>query len=380
VVAAAVGAWIAVFDVGYWVHQYQVDSTHNDFAFYYVGAEIGLHDGWSRIYDQGLQDSFYSSLRHGATAAANLHYVNPPPVAWIVTPLTALSVQDAFVVWTLVNLGALLLTWWLLTPGTGLVKASHLLAVSAFFPLVWSFINGEVVLVVAALVASSAALLRVRREVAAGLLLGVALALKPTVVFVVPIALVAAGHWRAAAASAGAAGLLAFVSLVAIGSNGVTEFRHLAALAQNDPASYSTTIRAVLSPGAVAIAAEVLLASAAVAAAWRHRRGDAGLAVSAGILGSLLAAPYLHPYDLTLLLVAGWLQLPAADRWLLAWFGFGWLAAEIVGAGNAYPILAFELGWLALFFVRPARPRPSTGTKGPSSQATKKRPIGRTAT
>jgi glycosyl transferase family 87 len=359
VIVTAAGAWIAVFDVGYWVHQYQADSTHNDFAFYYVGAEIGLRDGWSRIYDQGLQDAFYSSLRHGGTAAANLHYVNPPPLAWIITPLTALSVENAYVVWTFVNLGALLLTWWLLAPGAGLKKASHLFAVAAFFPLVWSFINGEVVVVLAALVACSAVLLRARREVAAGLLLGVALAVKPTVVFVIPIALVAAGHWRAAAASAGAAGVLAVTSLVTIGSSGVTEFRHLAALAQNDPGSYSTTIKAVLGPGAVAIAAEVLLATAAVAAAWRHRRGDSGLAMSAGILGSLLAAPYLHPYDLTLLLVAGWLQVPAADRWLLAWFGFGWLAAEIVGAGKAYPILVFELAWLALFFVRPTRPVPA---------------------
>jgi hypothetical protein len=59
------------------------------------------------------------------------------------------------------------------------------------------------------------------------------------------------------------------------------------------------------------------------------------------------------------------------------WFGFGWLAAEIVGAGKAYPMLVFELGWLALLFVPSARPllsppaagRPAALSNGPEALA-----------
>jgi hypothetical protein len=362
VIASVAGAWVAVFDVGYWLHQFQTDSTRNDFVFYYVGAEIGVRDGWSRLYDVDLQDALYSALRGGTRVAENLHYVNPPPLAWIVTPFTLLTAQDAFVGWTSVNLAAFALTWWLLAPGGGIVKAAHLLAPAAFFPLVWSFINGEVVLLVAVLIAGAAVLLRARQEVAAGLLLGLALALKPTLAFVIPATIFAAGYWRAAATSAVFAGALGLISLAMLGTGGVAEFRHLASLAQDDPRSYSTTIRLVVGTGPAALVAEALLVIAAVFAALRMRGRDPGLAVAVGILGSLLAAPYLHPYDLALLLVAGWLQLRLADGWLLAWLGFGWVAAEIVGAGNYYPIVAFELGWLALLIrnVVSTEPRPDS--------------------
>jgi Glycosyltransferase family 87 len=362
VIASVAGAWVAVFDVGYWLHQFQTDSTRNDFVFYYVGAEIGVRDGWSRLYDVDLQDALYSALRGGTRVAENLHYVNPPPLAWIVTPFTLLTAQDAFVGWTSVNLAAFALTWWLLAPGGGIVKAAHLLAPAAFFPLVWSFINGEVVLLVAVLIAGAAVLLRARKEVAAGLLLGLALALKPTLAFVIPATIFAAGYWRAAATSAVFAGALGLISLAMLGTGGVAEFRHLASLAQDDPRSYSTTIRLVVGTGPAALVAEALLVIAAVFAALRMRGRDPGLAVAVGILGSLLAAPYLHPYDLALLLVAGWLQLRSADGWLLAWLGFGWVAAEIVGAGNYYPIVAFELGWLALLIrnVVSSEPRPDS--------------------
>ena len=352
VIASVGGAWVAVFDVAYWLHQFQTDSTRNDFVFYYVGAEIGVHDGWSRIYDVGLQDALYSSLRSGAAVASNLHYVNPPPLAWIVTPLTLLSAQDAFVAWTAVNLAAFGLMWWLLAPGAGVIKVAHLLAPAAFFPLMWAFINGEVVLVVGALIAGAAVLLRKEKEIPAGALIGLALAIKPTLAFAIPVTMLAAGHWRAAAASAVCAGALAIASLATIGAAGVVDFRHLASLAQNDPGSYATTIRLVLGTGRAAIVAEALLACAAAFAAWRWRSDDPGLAVGIGILGSFLAAPYLHPYDLALLLVAGWLQLPSVNRWWMVWFAFGWVGAEIVGAGNAYPIIAFELGWLALLVAR----------------------------
>jgi hypothetical protein len=351
VLVSIAGAWIAVFDVVYWLGEFRADTTRNDFVFYYVGAKIGLEHGWSRLYDIGLQDSIYGLLRHGAAVASNLHYVNPPPLAWIVVPLTLVSVQDAYIVWSLVNLGAFVLTWWLLAPGKGAVKAAHLLGPASFFPLVWSFINGEVGVIVGALVATSAVLLRTRRETWSGVALGVALAIKPTLAFVVPLTILAAGYWRAALASALCGGALALVSVATIGGHGVNEFRSLAGLAQADPRSYATTIRLVLGTGPVALVAEALLVAATVFAAWRMRGRDAGLAVAVGILGSLLAAPYLHAYDLVLLLVAAWLMLAAADRWLLVWFGFGWVAALIAGTGNTYPIVAFMVGWFGLVLI-----------------------------
>ncbi|HLQ61351.1 MAG TPA: hypothetical protein VK131_05760, partial [Candidatus Acidoferrales bacterium] len=73
--------------------------------------------------------------------------------------------------------------------------------------------------------------------------------------------------------------------------------------------------------------------------------------LAAGLLGSFLATPYLHPYDLAVLLVAAWLQLESASPLMIAWLLFGAVAAELVGAGIPYPVIVFELGWLGLLWL-----------------------------
>src|SRR5712692_582476 len=225
-VAAAVvvaGFWVLLFDVWYWWQSYSADPTHNDFVFYYLGALLGRTAGWSHIYDRDLQDALYASLR-GAPGAPNLHFVNPPPLAWLVTPLTLLPVQAAYLAWTLLNLAAFVGAWWLAAPGRGVVRVAHLALALALFPVVWSFINGEVVLLVALATAGAARLLRADRQAAAGVVLGLALALKPTLVFALPPALAVAGRGRAALYAVGAAGLLGAASLASLGEAGLQRF------------------------------------------------------------------------------------------------------------------------------------------------------------
>jgi hypothetical protein len=70
-------------------------------------------------------------------------------------------------------------------------------------------------------------------------------------------------------------------------------------------------------------------------AAFRLRRSP-GLVIAAGVLGSLLVAPYLHGSDLCLLGVAAWLVWE--ERSTVAWrvpLALGWLIASPFVASSA---------------------------------------------
>jgi len=102
--------------------------------------------------------------------------------------------------------------------------------------------------------------------------------------------------------------------------------------------------------GPVALAFRVLIVTTAIAAAFRLRSSP-GLAIASGILGSLLAAPYLHGSDLCLLSAAAlivWEERPVA-AWRVP-LALGWLAAtpfaDATGLGpglNRWPLLELVL-------------------------------------
>ena len=95
------------------------------------------------------------------------------------------------------------------------------------------------------------------------------------------------------------------------------------------------------------------------------------LVVVAGILGTLLAAPYHNPSDFAVLAPAAWLYLRATvpvTHW--AWLAFGLLATYLAAGFGPGLLLVFTLGWLLLMVagalsrqpaaipIEPARVRP----------------------
>src|SRR6266566_96583 len=189
---AATAALFAIFDLYQWALAYAGDRFHNDFTFYFAAARIGLAHGWGSIYDLALQQAQLDAMGSRITIAELARYISPPPVAWSALPFTALPYEVAYWAWSAFLLAALVAIWWLAAPGPGRMRIIFLAAALGWLPVIYGLQLGQPGLFVALGVAGSYALLKANRPFWAGLALG-ALALKPQLAFLVPLALGADG-------------------------------------------------------------------------------------------------------------------------------------------------------------------------------------------
>jgi glycosyl transferase family 87 len=328
------------------VHRH--DRTGIDFHTYLAAARVGLHQGWSHIYDQQLVAAEQRSLVPWQWAQP---FLSTPPVAWLAAALAWLPYPVAYAAWAALAFGALAaaLGWAGLSHGVG----RWIAVVGALAPWwVMHAVNvGQVVPLVAACTVVAWRLLRDRHEVAAGLVLAVIL-LKPNTAVLVPVALVLAGRYRAFAAWAGAAGAVLLLMLLLLGPDGLSAYATQVSGPLPAGADNVTLHGALGVTGMVALALRLVLVVAVMAAAYRLR-GPSLLFVPVAIVGSLLISPYLHASDLCLLAVAGWMaweelpaaawHIPLAAGWLLA-SPFAYLGGITPGL-NRWPLL--ELLFLA---------------------------------
>jgi Glycosyltransferase family 87 len=293
-----------------------------DYHTYKAAAVVGLTQGWSHIYDQGLVAVAQLQLDPGEVAQP---FLSPPTVAWLVAPLVPVPYSPSYYVWAVLILAAYVAALAWSTTSHGLER--WILVAAAVSP--WWVLEairvGQVVPLVAVGMALSWRLLRENRNVAAGIALSLLL-LKPNTAFVVPFAVLAAGRVRAFAALSSVGAVLAVVALLTVGGDGA--FAYWSQLTGSLPtgADALTLERALGFRGPVITALRVIIVVAVLIAAFRLRHSP-GLVIVAGILGSLIAVPYLHASDLCLLSVAAvivwderpfmaW-RIPVAAGWLL---------------------------------------------------------------
>ena len=60
------------------------DILDNDLTFVYIGARIGLEQGWSHIYSLALQHDLFLQLRPHGDFNDGARFISPPPFAWLV--------------------------------------------------------------------------------------------------------------------------------------------------------------------------------------------------------------------------------------------------------------------------------------------------------
>jgi hypothetical protein len=67
-----------------------------DFRLPYAAAEVGLRDGWSHMYDPAVQRAAVLALGHSDLYQP---YINLPPWAFLVAPLTLIPYPVAYGIW-----------------------------------------------------------------------------------------------------------------------------------------------------------------------------------------------------------------------------------------------------------------------------------------
>jgi hypothetical protein len=343
---AAVGLMVGVILIGWdlWIAattflpQYAV---RNDLRLAYAGAWVGIRDGYSHLYDLGAQKQAIESLGSGFNPQP---FISPPPLAWLVTPLLALPFTVALVVWTLLLVAALVLTWHLLAPPGRLVKAAHLALWLGLFPVAFGVMVGQPGALIAAIVATSWWLISRGRPVWAGLVLSLVV-IKPQLALLVPICLLASGHAKTFGAWFAASIFIALVALALLGPDGVARYRDV--LAETQSPAWDITrrysISGLLGLGPLLYATQLLVVIVTLLVAWRHRHSGVEVPIAAGIIGSLLFTPYLAFQDFLMLVVAGWLLLRTRlDPWQVGLLVAGYALLQLALVVLAVPILLAE--------------------------------------
>ncbi len=364
--AAAVAAgWGAAYDVGRWVAAFVTFPAHEDVRIYYVAAQAGLRYGWSTIYDIPTLRSLSTGFAGGQTNIdSSATYVSPPLLAGLFAPLTALPEPVAYAVWAALSLGGLIWMWHIAAPYSGPAKVALLLLALALWPVLDAFYRGQPVLVLLALVAGAWWLADRDRPLAAGVALAVATALKPQVVYLVPLALLISGRYRVVLGWAAACVVLAVAFVVALGRSGLQSWWQTFQLVETNGEHAYFTLAYLFGFGPLTYSLLAVLGVAALAIAWR-RRHDLEMVFAVGLLGSLAVSVHLHLYDYTTVVLAAWLVLRTAPPlWHRLWLLAGVVTMQGLALGFPAPQLIWDAGWLGILVVSSFS---GSGASGPAT-------------
>jgi arabinofuranan 3-O-arabinosyltransferase len=331
-----------------------VDSTSvptlNDFTYFWIGGMQALHGKLAALYDPArfvdIQAAIVGPVHQNRPFYG--HWPNPPTIFLMFAPLAVLSYISAYLSWesgTLLGYTAVVFLIVRRTPSIAIVLASPFTA--------WNFFVGQTGFLMASLV--GAALLALERKpVLAGIFIG-CLTYKPQFGILFPVALIAARQWRAIAAAAVTAAVLASVSIAAFGI-GPWEALPQELRAQADDylvhqnlirwTSFQTVyglVRGLHGSAALAWFAQGCATVGVAMIVWLVWRSRVRYPLKAATLSAatLLATPYGRAYDMTVIVIAiaflardqiRWGLLRGEQTILFALFGSGLLI--LVSLGN----------------------------------------------
>ncbi len=351
--ACAVAAgWGATYSIARWTLFFALLPIHEDARVVYAAAEAGIRYGWSRIYDLPtlrLISSSFPADQHRIDSS--ILYVNTPLWAWLFAPLTIVSEPAAYGLWTLLSLGALVWAWYIAAPYGGLAKLTLLLLALALWPVLLSFYFGQPIIVVLGLVATAWWLCAHDRPLAAGVVLSLATVLKPQIVIMVPLALLASGRYRAVIGWIGGGAVLGVAIIVALEPSGLASWWQALKDRQSDPAYDYYTLASLLGQGPVTYFMWAAQAAATLAVA-RWRRSELETVFGVGVLGSVSAAVYLHQADYSMLVLAGWLVLRTSPPiWHRIWLLIGIATMQALTLGPPTLQLVWDAAWIGILLV-----------------------------
>lgn len=303
-------------------HEY-IKTT--DFVNFYAAATIVRDGHGSTLYTPETQQLALQTVLGYRTAEYFLH---PAFEAAALVPFTYLSIERAFVVWTLLNLGLLGLLPLVLAGYVPLIARRPLfgLLVFAFPPVLAALTLGQDSILVLFVISTAYLLLRQKQDFAGGVLLALA-TVKFQYVLILVFLLLIARQFRLMAGFLLGCGLLVLVSVAITGIPGVLEyvrFVHQFDLHNgysNISPDRMMNFRGLISGlgwsthsrlyGAVG-SAVLLVLGVAYSGAFR-RPETAGLGFGLFLAVALAASPYDYFQDVSILLPAIFLALDAVE-------------------------------------------------------------------
>ena len=283
----------------------EVGSIHVDFGAFWGAARLAIEGDWIAPFDFTRLDAA-RALADDAPRGV-MYWSYPPMFHLVIAPLGALPFTAALVVWTLASFAAYAAA---MRGPARAFEGAYVYMLAAPGVLVCLALGQNTVLFAACFVGAIEAL-RSRREVLAGVLIGLVV-MKPQLGVLTPFMLAAGGHWRAIF-SAGAT-VTAFVGLTLVWPGiGVAYWETFFAMLSDVSGFTSQALfhaervvtwihilaLAGLSPEAAAAVQVVLMAAAVAAVAWVWTRDvPLDLKAAAFFSGIVLATPYAHQYEL----------------------------------------------------------------------------------
>jgi len=306
-----------------------------DYIAAYTAGRLVLAGRAPALYDHDVVMATQQRLLDGRAPDFYDAFRNPPFFALLFAPLAVLDLLPSVLLWTVLSVDCLVAAVWLvLAERPDLRPRWRGLAVLifAFAPVYFGLIDGQnATLSLLLYVLLYRALLH-DQPARAGLWAALGL-FKPQLFVVFPLVFLLTRRWRALAVFVGVGGLLALVSLLLVGPDGLLGW--LRSLLETEPGNASRNAwrmhslkgltdgllpsSPTLSLGAYAVLALPLLV-ALVRAWWQAGHAPPSPTLWAfSCLVAVLVDPHLVDYDLTVLVAAGLLvagRLPGL-RWLI---------------------------------------------------------------
>jgi arabinofuranan 3-O-arabinosyltransferase len=299
----------ASFVQGQWLADPSGQPIATDFVNVWAAGRQALAGQSAAVYDVALHKAAEVAAV-GHAFDGDYPWLYPPFFLFAAVSLSLLPYVTAAAVWPALTFPAYLIVM------RGIVRhRAGLLLACAYPGLLANAVVGQNGFLSAALL-GGALLLLPGRPLIAGCLIGL-LAFKPHLGILLPVVLVAGGHWRAIAAAIATLGLLALSSWAAFGPDAwVAFFQSLPTASQSTleqgraewgklQSAYGA-VRMMGGTSAIAWAVQGVLtgAVAVVLAAFWRSNVCFDLKAAALAAGTLMVAPYIFLYDLVILAVA----------------------------------------------------------------------------
>jgi alpha-1,2-mannosyltransferase len=307
----------------------------NDPAGRPVGTDFVSFWTVSSALVHGNERAIYSPEALAALEQATLPRENADFYAWQYPPIALLLVYPlaffpylwSLASWLAVGLACYLTVLWRILP-----QPLTLCAGLAFPAVLLTFVHGQNSLLTAGLFGWGLLLLA-RRPIAAGVVIGL-LSFKPQLGLLLPVALLAGGHWRTIVAATLTSLSLAAMTVILFGGEIWSDFFNSVQLSRDildkglvpyyKMQSVSAAVRLLGGPSIFGYSLQAVVAmSAAVMVAWVWRRPtDPDTKNAALMTATPLATPFVLDYDLMLLAPAiAWLARRGLRRGQLPWEG-----------------------------------------------------------